>query len=144
MEALENKTWWTVEELRLYCGLKNILATRRWMRRNGLAARAGMVSKKEVFNCLSRTANVPRISLYRRITNENEQQKQGDQNGHDPHDIRNDEDQLRTPQPDRGAGLAAVSGAGIGRPGAAGGVGRCNHQSPVCQSVKGVRLVGAV
>lgn len=68
MEALENKTYWTVEELRSYCGLKNILATRRWMRRNGLAARAGMVSKKEVFNCLSGTANVPRLSLYKRIT----------------------------------------------------------------------------
>ena len=144
MEALENKTWWTVDEGIRYFGSKNRLAFCRMCRRAGITIRHGMVNKKEVFNCLARTVNVPRIKLYRCITNQNENQKQGDTNGHNQDDIRDHQDRLRTPQPHRGAGPAAVSGAGIGRPGAAAGVGRCDHQSPLLQPVGGGRLVGEV
>ena len=49
MDALENKSWWTIAELGAYCGQKNHAATRRGMRKVGLGATAGKGIKVPAF-----------------------------------------------------------------------------------------------
>ena len=123
MEALENKTYWTIAELGAYCGQKNHAATRRWMRKVGLGATAGMVNKKEFFICLARTANVrPMASLYRCIT----KTKKGESYEPNQTHLRNPQADLRPELVDAGHSPAPLSG-GAGQRGLdAGGMGRAS------------------
>ena len=145
MEQLENKTWWTVDELRSYCALKNNLAARRWCHRKGIMIRHGMVSKNEIFNCLAGTANVPPLSLYKRITKTNEPTKQGDNNGHYAHGAWNPQSGIRKePQPDLGNKPALLYGRAAKRLHAAGRLGRHHHAVSLPEAVGGGRVDCAV
>lgn len=117
--ALENKSFWTMDEGQLYCGCKNRLAFRRLCQRAGIAIRHGMVKRQDIFNCLNGgTAFVPLVV-------KNGKQKQGDKNESNKSDIGNHQNRLgREAHAVPGDQPSRLSGRGAARQDDAAGLGR--------------------
>lgn len=135
--GLENKKYWTLEESRLYLGQKNNLATRRWMNRNGIAIRHGMVKRDDIFNLLAGTTFVRRGV-------DNETQKQGDTHEHNQTDLRNPARRIRQSKPNARLVTSLFPSGADARPDDARRVGWADDRSPVSQPIRHSGLCGAV